>query len=429
MGARATYREGMSPILVKLRPWLEPAVGVVFFVLWTMAEIGRYQQFGLAGAIALLGLAAAIAASRLLPMAALALVVAVLALQILQILPPPGPTSWPVYLGALVVVCVVAYYAPKRVSIAALVLGLPVAVAFAIVARLSDMWWGVDRLDGYRDPFVAVLVVSILLYAGAWALGFVGRSSVSELRTRLQLRATTAQLDAAAVELQMVRERDRIARDVHDVLAHSLAVVIAQADGARFIRETKTDKTEQKTDDAFRAISDAARAALIDVRTLVEGLREDQGDHPQPGLDDIDPLLAQLTRAGMRIDARHFGDAKPMTPAQQLAVYRIVQESLTNALRHADRATTVRLSLDWRGPGLAVNVTSGGADADDDVDADAPQSAPSGNGIRGMKDRARLAGGWLTAGASDTDGEFVVTLYVPAGTEKPAAEKPEDDAA
>jgi signal transduction histidine kinase len=201
---------------------------------------------------------------------------------------------------------------------------------------------------------------------------------------------------------------------VHDVLAHSLAVVIAQADGARFIRDTKPAQTEQRTDDALVAISDAARAALIDVRTLVEGLREDQGEQPQPGLDEIPVLLAQLSRAGMTIDARHFGDAKAMTPAQQLAVYRIVQESLTNALRHGDRAAATRLSFDWRGPGLALSVTSVGAATE--------ASAPHGNGIRGMKDRARLAGGWLTAGASDIDGEFVVTLFVPTGTETSATE-------
>ena len=404
----------MSPILLKLRPWLEPAVGVVFFVLWTVAEIGRYQQFGLAGAVALLGLAAAIAVSRLLPVGALTLVAAVLALQMLHIAPPAGPTSWPVYLGVLVVVFVIAFYATKRVARAALIAGLPLAVAFGVVMRMADLWWGVDRLDGYTDSFLISTVVALLLYAGAWALGFVARSRLSELRAQLVLRTTAAQLDATEVELRLARERDRIAREVHDVLAHSLAVVIAQADGARFISESKPEKT----DDAFRAISDAARSALIDVRTLVEGLREDQGDEPQPGLDDIDSLLEQMSRAGMTVDAKHFGRAKSMTPAQQLAVYRIVQESLTNALRHAGRSATTRLSFDWRGPGLALGITSTGVEI--------AGSAPAGNGIRGMKDRARLAGGWLTAGASGTDDEFLVTLFVPTGAEQPAAE---DDAA
>jgi signal transduction histidine kinase len=414
----------MSPILRKLRPWLEPAVGIVFFVLWTVAEIGRYQQFGLSPLLGLLALAAAIALSRVKPVAALVLVGMLLLLQALAVVPPPLSTSWPVYFGAVVVVFVVACYAPVRVARVALALGLPFALAFGYSSQLGDVWLGMDRIPGYTAALLPVTVVSLCVYAGGWAAGYALRTNLAALRAQLQLRSTAAQLDATEMELQMVHERDRIAREVHDVLAHSLAVVIAQADGARFIRDTKPAQTEQRTDDALFAISDAARAALIDVRTLVEGLREDQGEQPQPGLDEIPVLLAQLGRAGMTIDARHFGDAKAMTPAQQLAVYRIVQESLTNALRHADRAAATRLSFDWRGPGLAVSVASVGAASVGaaSVGAATQASAPHGNGIRGMKDRARLAGGWLTAGASDTDDEFVVTLFVPTGIETSATE-------
>jgi signal transduction histidine kinase len=423
----------MSPLLKHLRPWLEPAVGIVFFALWVVAEVGRYQASGLAAAIGLLALSAAIAVSRILPVAALALVGSLLLAQVLGIVPPPLSTSWPVYFGGIAVVFVISVYAKRRLALVALLLGVPFALAFGFASQLGDVWTGADRGPGYTDAFLPVTVVSLCLYAGGWAAGYALRTNLSALRAQLLLRTTTAQLGQAEVELQMVRERDRIAREVHDVLAHSLAVVIAQADGARFIRDTKPAQTEQRTDDALVAISDAARAALIDVRTLVEGLREDQGEQPQPGLDEIPALLAQLTRAGMVIDAQHFGDEKPMTPAQQLAVYRIVQESLTNALRHADRAATTRVSFDWRGPGLALGITSADTSGDD---SGAPAPTP-GNGIRGMKDRARLAGGWLTAGASDTDGEFVVTLFVPTGAEKTGAEKTageqsratEDDAA
>jgi len=403
----------MSPLLKHLRPWLEPAVGVAFFVFWVLAEVGRYQASGLAPAIGLLALCAAIAVSRVWPVAALALVGSLLLAQVTGIVPPPIATSWPVYFGALAVVFVIAFYATRRVSLVALVLGAPFAIAFGFAAQLGDVWQGSDRGPGYTPALLPVAVLSACLWAGAWAAGYALRTNLAALRAQLALKTTTAQLDAAAVELEMVRERDRIAREVHDVLAHSLAVVIAQADGARFIRESKPTDTEQRTDDALSAISDAARAALIDVRTLVEGLREDQGEQPQPGLADLDPLLGQLARAGMTVDAQHFGAERPMTPAQQLAVFRIVQESLTNALRHADRTAATRLAFDWRGPGLAVTVTSDGSgEVGETVD---------GNGIRGMKDRARLAGGWLTAGASDTDDGFVVTLFVPTGAE-PATE-------
>ena len=408
----------MSPLLKHLRPWLEPAVGIVFFALWVVAEVGR--QHGGSAWAALVAVAAAIVVSRRWPIAALATVAAVVLLQLLNVLQPPESTTWPVAFGVLIVAFVVALDAPKRVALVGLALGVPLALAAGVLLGLRmNSWVGRGSDEREVEMFFTVAVIALGLYAGAWALGFALRVNLSELRALFLLRTTTAQLGQAEVELQMVRERDRIARDVHDVLAHSLAVVIAQADGARFIRDTKPAQTEQRTDDALVAISDAARAALIDVRTLVEGLREDQGEQPQPGLDEIPALLAQLTRAGMVIDAQHFGDEKPMTPAQQLAVYRIVQESLTNALRHADRAATTRVSFDWRGPGLALGITS----ADPSGDGSGAPAPTPGNGIRGMKDRARLAGGWLTAGASDTDGEFVVTLFVPTGEEKAGAEK------
>lgn len=253
-----------------------------------------------------------------------------------------------------------------------------------------------------------IALVGLGLYVGAWAIGYGLRVSMRELRAVLVLRTTAAQLDDVEVELTVTRERDRIARDVHDVLAHSLAVVVAQADGARFASVAKPEMA----DAALRSIADAARSALVDVRTLIEGLREEPGDQPQPGLADIPPLLAQISSAGMRADASHFGAAQVMTPAQQLAVFRIIQESLTNGLRHAGNNATTRVSFDWRGPGLALTVTSIG-----DGRPVVPGLA-TGHGIRGMKDRARLVGGgWLTAGESDDPPGFIVTAYIPTAPE------------
>jgi signal transduction histidine kinase len=396
----------MPSILLKLRPWLEPAVGAVFLTLWLIAEAGR--GYGGSGLFILIAIAVAMAISRVLPVVALAAVTAVTLLQVFGVMLPAAATMWPVNLGVLFVVFVVAHEAPKRVAYAALILGVPLAAAAGYLARLSDNWSGADRIDGAVDALLPTSLIALGLYAGAWAAGFALRVSLRELRALRLLRTATEQLGSVEVELMLARERDRIARDVHDVLAHSLAVVIAQADGARFASVAKP----QLTDAAFHAISDAARAALIDVRTLIEGLREEPGDTPQPALADLEPLLVQLGATGMTVDAQHFGDAKAMTPAQELAVYRIVQESLTNSLRHSGGKPSARLSFDWRGPGLALTVTSRG-------DSGGRQSPGGGHGIRGMKDRARLAGGWLTAGASEEpDGEFVVTLFLPTGVER-----------
>jgi len=407
----------MSPVLVKLRPWLEPAVGAVFFVLWVVAEAGRYH--GGSALAALIAISLSIAVSRVWPWVALAGVVSVPALQLLGILRPPESTTWPVAFGILIVAFVVSLNAPRRIAFVALALSVPMALgAGSLLGLRMNSWVGRGSFGRETEMFATVSVVAFGLYAGAWAIGFALRLNYSELRARFLLRTTAAQLEDTEVELRITRERDHIAREVHDVLAHSLAVVIAQADGARFIGTTKPERS----DDAFHAIADAARSALIDVRTLVEGLREDQGDQPQPGLADLPPLFDQLRGAGMTIDAQHFGEAKTMTPAQQLAVFRIAQESLTNALRHGGRTPTARVSFDWRGPGLAVGIASTGITSTGVTSAgvEAAPGVVDGHGIRGMKDRARLAGGWLTAGASDTDGDFVVTLFVPTGDERPA---------
>jgi len=294
---------------------------------------------------------------------------------------------------------------------------VPLAVAIAYLMAVPTPWhpygWASWTGGGYSSrpnvmAFVTIASVATGLYVGAWALGFALRVNVLEAHARALLLKTAAQLDDAEVELVVTRERDHMAREVHDVLAHSLAVVLAQADGARFLSETKPERA----DAAFRAIADAARVALIDVRTLVEGMRENQGEQPQPGIADIEPLLAQMAGAGMPVEQQSFGPPQPMTPAQQLAVFRIVQESLTNALRHAHRGSATRLSFDWRGPGLVVTIVSEGT-AGTDADAGGPVGA--GHGIRGMKDRARLAGGWLTAEREDE--EFVVTAFVPTARE------------
>ena len=345
------------------------------------------------------------------------MVAATVLLQLLAVLPSPESTTWPVYFAVGIVAFVVALEGDSRARRLALILAAPLAVAIAFLMAVptpsQPYGWASWTGGGYgRRPnvmaFVTIASVGTGLYVGAWALGFALRVNVLEAHARALLQKTSAQLDVAEVELVVTRERDHMAREVHDVLAHSLAVVLAQADGARFLSESKPERA----DAAFRAIADAARAALIDVRTLVEGMREDQGDQPQPRISDIEPLLAQMAGAGMLVERQTLGEAKMLTPAQQLAVFRIVQESLTNALRHAGRSSATRLSFDWRGPGLVVTIVSEGTTP---TDGEAGGPLGAGHGVRGMKDRARLAGGWLTA---EPDGDdFLVTAFLPTARE------------
>ncbi len=191
----------------------------------------------------------------------------------------------------------------------------------------------------------------------------------------------------------------RIARDMHDVVAHSLAVVIAQADGARYASASDPSAATA----ALGTISSTARSALADVRLLLTQLRHSQGDGPQPTLADLEELYAHVRAAGveLRVDVDPAPPAEP-PGAVQLAVYRILQEALTNAIRHGDGRVAVRLA--WGPERVDLEVANA-------MKTDAAPSA--GHGIIGMRERAQLAGGSLSAEA--VDGDFVVRATIPIG--------------
>lgn len=226
-----------------------------------------------------------------------------------------------------------------------------------------------------------------------WTIGALVRTArrARENRTA-QIRA---EQDAASEQ-----ERVRIARDMHDIVAHSLAVVIAQADGARYAAASDPSVAA----DALGTISSTARAALADVRLLLTQLRHAQGEGPQPTLADLEALYAQVRAAG--VDLRVTVDPTPPgepPAAVQLAVYRILQEALTNALRHGGAPVQLRLAwyadrvdLDVRNP-LRADALAGG----------------SGHGIIGMRERAQLVGGMLEAG--EDAGAFIVRGSLPIG--------------
>jgi signal transduction histidine kinase len=229
------------------------------------------------------------------------------------------------------------------------------------------------------------------------------------VRTRLAARASRAaereaQNDAEAAERDVIveQERNRIARDMHDVVAHSLAVVIAQADGARYARESDPDAV----DGALSAISSTAREALADVRLLLGQLRHPQTEGPQPALADLGRLLDQLRASGLVVAFTTKGEPLQLGTGQQLAVYRIVQEALTNALRHGETHREVTVRFEWLADELEMTITSA-------MTATPPTAdLRLGHGLAGMKERAALVGGGLKTTVDDHT--FVVTATIPA---------------
>ena len=240
----------------------------------------------------------------------------------------------------------------------------------------------------------------------SWTLGLLMRTWQSaRANKRLEVLAVQEGL-AAQRSIIVEQERNRIARDMHDVVAHSLAVVIAQADGARYARAMDPGAV----DTALTTISTTAREALGDVRLLLAQLRQDEVAGPQPMLVDLDRLIDQMRGAGQTINWTVTGEPLALGSGAQLALYRIIQEALTNALRHGDPQREVCLELSWDSLGVVVTVSN-------DIKAragDEPGAAESvGHGLPGMRERALLAGGALHTDA--LNGRFTVTARIPVG--------------
>ncbi|HWS50455.1 MAG TPA: histidine kinase [Microbacterium sp.] len=328
-----------------------------------------------------------VAIGRLAPGLAL---IAAWAGAVVQMLAGFGPL--PIDFAVLLVLYGSAAWGSRRVlwwGLASAVAGGIIAAAFLVV--VSGVSLGTGTGWEMLTAGILLLIVSELALGFSWVSGLLWRVV---LRSR-RIRDAQVKAEAATAEEQ---ERVRIARDMHDVVAHSLAVVIAQADGARYAAVTKPELAQE----ALGTIAQTARGALSDVRMLLTQLRHRQGDGPQPTLGDLETLFAQMRQAG--VDPQVTVD--PMPPGEppaaiQLAVYRILQEALTNALRHGDGAVDVHLA--WLPDSVDVQVRNA-----------VPSGAspgPGGHGLIGMRERAQLVGGNLQA--ERLGAQFVVRATLP----------------
>ncbi|MFH8252196.1 histidine kinase [Microbacterium sp. B2969] len=308
----------------------------------------------------------------------------------------PGPVDFAIF----AVLYVTAAYGSRLVfwlgfSSAIVGAGVITLYLFAGPVVVSGLDWSTITTAA------AVLIAGTFALLLAWTVGAL-------VRTAVRARENREAQQRAEGETAAEQERVRIARDVHDVVAHSLAVVIAQADGARYAAASDPSAAPA----ALETISTTARSALADVRLLLTQLRHSQSDGPQPTLADLEELYGQVRAAGVPlrvdVDPAPVGDPPAVV---QLAVYRILQEALTNALRHGDGGP-VAVRIAWLGPDAArarsevlLEVRNGLRGGDD------PKS--TGHGLIGMGERASLVGGMLNA--APADGEFVVTARLPIG--------------
>ncbi|MBG0829143.1 sensor histidine kinase [Planomonospora sp. ID67723] len=332
-------------------------------------------------------------------------------LALLQALPP-------LPYGALVAVYTVAALSARRVRLLSAVAGAGLLVVSLTVPGESP------------DSFGYVGMA----FAAACALGTGARARRAEIAA-LGERARRLEEERAAAAAQ---ERTRIARDMHDVLTHSVGIMVVQADAGSLVVRADPDRAEA----AFEAIARTGREAVGQLRRVLGALRSGDGGGgeggggeggggeggggegggagpaglaPPPGLGAVGRLAAQFREAGLEVIVESGGEAGPVPADVDMAAYRLVQESLTNTLRHAG-ATTAWVRLRWSPQALRIEVT-------DDGRGPAPDGNTAGHGLIGMRERVAACGGTLQAGPGRdgaAGGGFTVIATLPIGQERPA---------
>ncbi|UNX53918.1 histidine kinase [Georgenia sp. TF02-10] len=254
-----------------------------------------------------------------------------------------------------------------------------------------------------------------------WGLAIMRRGRVERLAA-LEERARRLEVERdQQARIGAAAERARIAREMHDVVAHSLSVVIAQADGGRYAAATDPAAAER----ALVTIGQTGRDALADIRRILGVLRQEDEDGgallPQPTGSDLDALVGQVRAAGLPVSLVRTGAERPLPAGAGLALYRIVQEALTNTLKHAGPAARATVHLQWSPGAVAVQV-------DDDGRGASALDDGQGHGLLGMRERAALYGGTVDAGPRPGGG-FRVQARLPLDGSAAGAGAPGGDRA
>ena len=376
------------------------------------------------------------AVRRVRPVASAAVVTAAAVLHLLA-----GPEFSLSLLMVPLTVYNLAANAPRSVSVAGLLLGLVGGVANGVKVWLFPAQFVTPDGLTVRSPAepLAMVIMAIgcgLMVLTAWAFGDVVRNRRLAVRA-LEDRAHRLEVQSRQErELAAADERSHIAREMHDIVAHSLQVVISQADGARYAAAAKPALAVT----ALETIGQTGRSALADMRQLLGVLRETgetvagvpgvtdddarrpaadaspdgrgtrlpPGRRPQPRLADLPALVETMRLSGLEVSLLETGTPRRALPAGgELAAYRIVQEALTNTLRHGGPDADAFVTLAWTAHGLDLQIDDDGCGAAAD-----PATRGSGQGLRGAAERAALFGGTLETGPRVGTG-YRVSAHLP----------------
>ena len=397
------------------RASIPPVLGVALLAWWCAAEAATVDDWSahIAAWVAFLLLDPSTWAALLLfgglavtwvvPRGALAALYGAFLVQLTGIDRAGDQEGWPTSAAIVLAVIVLAVRVddPRRRPTLLALLPLGVLVGMLMNAQQLPLLveGGVDLLHTLVVPLVGGSLGAIAVILGAWAIGSTVHAHRRQFAAEAETQSARADLAESRIELRVAEERDRIAQDVHDITAHSLSVIVAQADGG----------AAHAADDISRAalttIAGSARSALAEVRTLLENLEDPRTDTGFTAAD-IEGLVDGVRATGRAVGLEQRGGATVLPAASGLAAYRIAQEALTNAVRHGADGP-IDVALDWQPSGLSVVVSSS-------LRPDAAVGAVPGRGLIGMEQRARLVGGWASSGPDPDAGRYVVTAFLPA---------------
>ena len=268
-----------------------------------------------------------------------------------------------------------------------------------LVVVVGSLAFIVYKIPGHATSELIFIPID---FAVAWVAGFALRGRAEQAEAA-EIRAARAEREReAAARIAVAEERARIARELHDIVAHAMSVMVLQVGAVRH----KLPQTLEEDSEALRRVEQAGRTALVEMRRLLGAMRRDgEGLElaPQPGLDGLDSLVENVGRAGLPVRLHVDGDRSPVPRAIDLSAYRIIQEGLTNSLKHA-RASHVDVTVRYRPDDLEVEVVDDGAGA-----------APSdglGHGLVGIRERVKIYGGEMNAGTAPAGG-FILSARLP----------------
>jgi signal transduction histidine kinase len=342
-------------------------------------------------------------------------------LALLHTLPLAARRRFP---GAVLGISVASGLAVAALGVPPIVLGVAILVAVYSVAAYGDRWVALAGLAAAAVGLAAVqltpgrvqaltVVSNGLVIGAAWLLGhFVGvrRAYTARLEQTAELERARAEQARRAV----AEERLRLARELHDVVAHSISVIAVQSGVGAHVAATQPEEAAK----ALAAIEVTSRAALTELRRLLGVLRQEgepQGSLvPVPGLADLDGLLAEVSKAGLGVRLRVEGTPSPLPAGLNLSAYRIVQEALTNVVKHAGPARA-QVTIGYHDQDVTVEVI------DDGRGVTAPAGdgrARVGHGLIGMRERVQVFGGDLEVGPRPGGG-FRVAARLPLAADQP----------